>query len=159
MTSRDLIRHILLEETSEDDRIKKGIDIAVKFLSKDYPFVVGWDYAAPIEKWAYTIYIDIEVDHEKAFEFFNVGPHPRFYRFLQDTIERRDRMAYPFSLSNYEDIEGFNKDVFYEIKNDLIDIYEDMVPERFKMKKRTENRFVDPDETKELSIDNYINVK
>lgn len=157
MKTRDLIRHILLEETSENDRIKKGIDIAVKFLSKEYPFIVGWEYSAPIEKWGYTIYIDLEVDHERAFEYFNVGPHPRFYKFLQDTIDRRDQMAYPYSLSNYEDIEEFDKDAYYKMKIDLKEIYEDMVPQRFKMKKNgVLNSY---DESKGLSIDNYIYVK
>ena len=154
---RDLIRHILLEEISEDARIKKGIDLAVKFFSKDYPFIVGWEYSAPIEKWNYTIYINLEVDHEKAFEFFNVGTHPRFYRFLQDTIERRDQMAYPYSLSNYEDIEGVNKDIFYNMKYDLKEIYEDMVPDKFKMKQTGSVLYQDL--PKEISIDNYIYVK
>lgn len=154
---RDLIRHILLEETSEHDRIKKGIDIAVKFFRKEYPFIVGWEYSAPIEKWAYTIYIDLEVDHEKAFEYFNVGPHPRFYKFLQDTIDRREQMAYPYSISNYEDIEGFDKDAYYQMKIDLKEIYEDMVPQRLKMKKK--GVLTSYDEPKELSIDNYIYVK
>ena len=38
---RELIKQILKEETSPDE-IKKGIDIAVKVLKKEYPFIVGW---------------------------------------------------------------------------------------------------------------------
>ena len=153
--NRDLIRHILKEETNPDE-IKKGIDIAVKVLKKNYPFIVGWEYSNDPEKWTYKIYINLEVDHIKSMEFYNLKPHPRFGRFIEDSIRNRETMVYPFSFTNYED-EDFDTRVYLDIQNDLSEIYEDMIPVKFKMGK--EKSVLNQDSPKELSVDNYIYVK
>ena len=155
MVSRDLIRHILKEETSRDD-LNKGIDIAVKVLKKRYPFIVGWEYSNDPEKWAYKIYINLEVDYSKSMEFYNLKPHPRFGRFIKDSILNRDTMAFPFSFTNYED-EDFDTMVYLNIQNDLSEIYEDMIPVKFKMSR--ENSVFNQDHPKELAVDNYIYVR
>ena len=82
---KSLIRKILKEETSRAD-LDKGIDIAVKVLKKNYPFIVGWEYSNDPEQWAYKIYINLEVDHTKSMEFYKLKPHPRFGRFIKDSI-------------------------------------------------------------------------
>ena len=155
MKTRDLIRHILKEETSPDD-LKKGIDIAVKVLSQDYPFIVGWEYSNDPDKWAYVIYVNLEVDHIKSMEFYNLKPHPRFGRFIKDSIINRETMVYPFSFTNYED-EDFDTKVYLDIQSDLAEIYEDMIPVKFKMQKG--KSVLNQDDPKRLSVDNYIYVK
>ena len=155
MKTRDLIRHILKEETSPDD-LKKGIDIAVKVLSQDYPFIVGWEYSNDPDKWAYVIYVNLEVDHIKSMEFFNLKPHPRFGRFIKDSIKDRETMVYPFTFTNYED-EDFDTNVYLDIKSDLDEIYEDMIPVKFKIQKG--KSVLNQDDPKRLAVDNYIYVK
>lgn len=152
---RNLIKKILKEEISRDD-LNKGIDIAVKVLKKNYPFIVGWEYSNDPDKWAYKIYINIEIDYDKSMEYYGLKPHPRFGKFIEDSIKDREKHAYPFSLMNYED-EDFGTDQFMKIQNDLYDIYEEMIPSKFKMKQS--KAVFNQDDPKELSIDNYIFVK
>jgi len=155
MKTRDLIRHILKEEISSDD-LRKGIDIAVKALSQDYPFIVGWEYSNDPERWTYKIYINLKVDHSKSMEFFNLKPHPRFGKFIKDSIINKDTLVYPFSFMNYED-EEFDTNVYLDIKDNLSEIYEDMIPKKFKMERG--NSVFSQDSPKELTVDNYIYVK
>ena len=152
---RELIKQILKEETSRDD-LNKGIDIAVKVLKKRYPFIIGWEYSNDPDKWAYVIYINLEVDHIKSMEFYNLKPHPRFGRFIKDSIINRETMVYPFSFTNYED-EDFDTKVYLDIQSDLAEIYEDMIPVKFKMERK--KSVLNQDDPKGLAVDNYIYVK
>ena len=58
--------------------------------------------------------------------------------------------------AQYED-EEFNTRVYLDIVVDLGEIYEDMIPVKFKMGK--EKSVLNQDSPKELSVDNYIYVK
>lgn len=153
---RELIKQILKEETSPDE-IKKGIDIAVKVLKKSYPFVVGWEYSESPDKWTYKIYINLEIDYKKSMEYYGLKHHPRFYKFLNDDIEIREKQPYPYSLMNYEEDENFDTDEYRKIENDLYDIYGEMIPIRFKTNQS--NAVFNQDEPKDLGVDNYIFVK
>lgn len=153
---RELIKQILKEETSPDE-IKKGIDIAVKVLKKEYPFLVGWEYSHPPEKWAYKIYINLEVDHSKMMEFYGLKPHPRFYKFLKDDIETREKQPYPFSQTNYEEDENFDTDEYRKLQNDLFDFYGEFIPIKYKMSQL--GAVFNQDDPKNLVVDNYIFVK
>lgn len=153
---RELIKQILKEETSPDE-IKKGIDIAVKVLKKEYPFIVGWEYANPPEQWAYRIYINLEVDHSKMMEFYGLKPHPKFYKFLKDDIETREEYPYPYSQTNYEEDENFDTDEYRVLQNDLIDFYEEFIPIKYKMSQL--GAVFNQDDPKNLGVDNYIFVK
>ena len=152
---KKLIKTFLKEETSSDD-LRKGIDIAVKALIQDYPFIVGWEYSNDPERWSYKIYINLKVDHSKSMEFFNLKPHPRFGKFIKDSIINKDTLVYPFSFMNYED-EEFDTNVYLDIKDNLSEIYEDMIPKKFKMERG--NSVFNQDSPKELTVDNYIYVK
>ena len=153
---RELIKQILKEETSPDE-IKKGIDIAVKVLKKEYPFLVGWEYSSPPEKWAYKIYINLEVDHSKMMDFYGLKPHPRFYKFLKDDIETREKQPYPFSQTNYEEDENFDTDEYRKLQNDLFDFYGEFIPIKYKMSQL--GAVFNQDDPKGLVVDNYIFVK
>ena len=152
---RTLIKKILKEETSPDE-IRKGIDISIKMLKKNYPFVVGWDYSDSPEHYTYKIYINLELDFSKSMEFYNLKPHPRYGKFIVNAIEDRERLPYPYSMMNYED-EGFDVNEVFELQNDLTEIYGD-IPNKFKMKIGARGVF-DQNRPKELGVDNYIFVK
>ena len=153
---RNLIKQILKEETSPDD-IRKGIDITVIMLKKQYPFVVGWEYSDSPDKWTYKIYIDLEIDHSKMMEFYDLKPHPKWYKFLKTDIETREKYPYPYSQTNYEEDENFDTDEYRILQNDLESFYEEMIPNKFKMKRS--GAVLNQDDPKELGVDNYIFVK
>lgn len=153
---RDLIRHILKEETSPDE-IKKGIDVAIKVLRKTYPFVVGWEYADSIDKWKYKVYINLELDYKKAMEFYNLKPHPRYGKFIIDSINNRERLPYPYSMMNYEEETNFDDLEYRKLQDDLSDIYNEMIPNKLKMKRPED--VLNQEDPKDLGVDNYIFVR
>lgn len=158
MVNRDLIRYILKEETENIDKISKGIDIAVKMLKKDYPFIIGWEYSNEPEKYKFSIYINLEIDYKKSMEFYKTNPHPRFFKFLDDDIKRRQKYAYPFSMMDYESDEDFQApEKNLKLTRDVKGIYSDMVPEFLKMQVDDEDAY--KESPKEIAIDNYIFVK
>ena len=153
---RTLIKKILKEETSPDE-IRKGIDIAIKVLKKTYPFVVGWEYSDSPDKWAYKIYIDLELDFNKSMEYYGLKPHPIYGKFISNSIEDRERLPYPYSMMNYEEEENFEDLEYRKLQDDLSEIYEEMIPNKFKMKRS--GAVFNQDEPKDLGVDNYIFVK
>jgi hypothetical protein len=153
---KDLIIRILKEETSPDN-IRKGIDISVKMLKKQFPFVVGWEYANDPEDFDYNININLEIDHMKMMEFYDLEPHPRWHKYLKDDIISRVKYPYSFSLTNYEDKE-FNKiENDEELENTLKDIY-DFIDEKFKMELSRKNILFNFKQTKILQVISYIYV-
>lgn len=152
---RNLIRKILKEETSSDE-IKKGIDIAVKVLKKSYPFVVGWEYSNSPDKWVYKIYINLEIDYKMALEYYGLKPHPRYGKFITSAIKDREKLPYPYSIMNYEE-ENFDDTEYTNLQNDLEDIYNEMIPDKLKMKQS--KAVFNQNDPKNLSVDNYIFVK
>lgn len=156
MKTRDLIRHILKEETTPDE-VRKGIDIAVKILKKEYPFVVGWDYSDPPETYTYKVYINLEIDFSKAMEFYNLKPHPSYGKFIKAGIENRETYPYPFSMMNYEEV-GFDTDEVFNLQSELSEFYKDMIPDKLKMKRGEKGAF-NQNDPKELAVDNYIFVE
>ena len=153
---KHLIRKILKEETSPDE-IRKGIDIAVKVLKKSYPFVVGWEYSDSPDRWAYKVYIDLELDYNKSMEYYGLKPHPKYGKFIHSSIEDRERMAYPYSLMNYEEQTNFDDHEYRNLQNDLEIIYEEMIPNKLKMQRS--GAVLNQDEPKDLGVDSYIFVK
>ena len=153
---RLLIRHILKEETTPDE-VRKGIDIAVKILKKEYPFVVGWDYSDSPETYTYKVYINLEIDFSKAMEFYNLKPHSRYGKFIKDSIEERVTFPYPFSMMNYEEV-GFDTDEVFNLQSELSEFYKDMIPNQLKMKKGEKGIF-NQNDPKELAVYNYIFVE
>lgn len=153
---RELIRYILKEETTPDE-VRRGIDIAIKILKKEYPFVVGWDYSDPPETYTYKVYINLEIDFLKAMKFYNLNPHPRYGKFIKDAIKKRESYPYPFSMMNYEEV-GFDTDEVFNLQSELSEFYKDMIPNTLKMKKGEKGIF-NQNDPKELAVDNYIFVE
>jgi len=65
---KELIRHILKEETEGSDPNTKGIDLAIKLLKKSYPYIIGWEIN---DERTYTIYLNIICNIETLKEFYN----------------------------------------------------------------------------------------
>lgn len=144
---KELIRHIIKEETEKSELYRKGIDLAIKLLKKSYPYIVGWNYDKDIPK-AYYLYINIICDIEKTKEFFN-SELKSYYRKYPEDIKKRSN-PYPFSILEISD--SMDGDLKYEIyrkfRDELNDIYE-MLPEKF-------IEFDKWGKPKTIDVDNYF---
>ncbi len=154
--NRDLIKRILKEETSPEE-IRKGIDVAVKILKKSYPFVVGWEYSDSPDTWTYRIYINLEIDYNKSLKYYGLRPHPEISKFVLNAIEDGERLSYPYSLMDYEEKKDFDRTQYRKIQENLDEIYEEMIPFKFKM--NVTNLASNQNDPKDLGVDNYIFVE
>lgn len=123
---KELIRHILKEETTDLNNEKKGIDLAIKLLKKSYPYIVGWKYDA-FYKSLNSIQINIICDIEKLQEFYN-SEVKEYYKKNEDMLT--DGFPYAASVLNiYYDMSNQEKYEEYQaLKDELNDIYE-MLPD------------------------------
>lgn len=153
---KKMIRKILKEETIPDE-IKKGIDVAIKVLKKIYPFVVGWEFSESPNTWTYKIYINLELNYDKALKYYGLKPHPTYHILTQRSIKNREKFPYPYSMMNYEE-ENFDVSEYQKLQEELKDIYNEFIPNRLKMKQGQKAVF-DQDNPKELAVDNYIFVE
>lgn len=159
---KNLIRQILKEETNDDDKVSKGISIAINMLKKIYPFVVGWEYADSVKEYKLTIYINIEVDYQKSMEFYGLKPKEKFVEYLSYVINERQKLAYPFSGMDYGDKDGFDvRNENLRFDGEITDIYDHMIPDHLKMLNDIYREYGQPKSSdyKDIKIDSYIFVK
>ena len=71
---------------------KRGIDITISILKKEYPFILGWKYHKDND-YRHSIYIDIVVDMKRASEFYGSPIEPYYMN-----IDSDEDAAYPFSV-------------------------------------------------------------
>jgi hypothetical protein len=126
---RNLIRNILKEEEYSQTS-KKGLDIAMKILKQDYPFVIGWDF---VNEGRFTIDLLIVCDLEEVQKFYNSKLKPYYV----EKIEMVKKDDYPYVVSVLEKGEEMSNDEkfydFMKFKNQLNDIY-DMLPKEMVIK-------------------------
>ena len=124
-----MIRHILKEEEYSQTS-KKGIDIAMKVLKQDYPFVIGWDF---VNEGRFSIDLFIVCDLEEVQKFYNSNLKP-YYVEKKDMVIKDD---YPYVVSVLEKSEEMTSDEKFEdfmnFKNQLNEIY-DMLPKEIVIK-------------------------
>ena len=127
---RNLIRHILKEETDDSKTLEKGIDLVIKILKKSYPFIIGWELS---NDGKFTIDINIICDIEKLKEFYNSDLNP-YHKRYQNELFNED---YPYAVSILNIKNEMTSDEMFEdykkIKQELNDIYE-MLPEHLTAK-------------------------
>jgi len=142
---KELIRNILKEETDNSDYGKKGIDIAVKLLQQDYPYVIGWELN---QESRFTIYLNIICDIEKLKKFYNSDLKTYYLRHEEDL--HTDILAYaPSVLKISETMDADEKYKEYsEMKQELNSLYQ-MLPDKFHIK----DEYKDP---KEIDPDKFI---
>jgi hypothetical protein len=77
-------------------------------LKRQYPFVVGWEYANPPSEYGSTIYVNLEIDLQKSIEYFGMNLRKGYEKYIEKAIEDRETFAYPFSTLEYtEDFESY----------------------------------------------------
>jgi len=139
MVNRNLIRHILKEETEDSDINTKGIDIAIKLIKKSYPYIIGWQLNQDDK---FTIYIDIICDTEKLKEFYDSD--------LKVFYLEHDKLSYaPSALKISETMVSDQKHGEYiKMKQELNEMYQ-MLPDYLVIK----DKYEDP---KELYPDKFM---
>jgi hypothetical protein len=147
---RSIIKHILNEEIGNLQNIQKGIDISVKLLSKKFPFIVGWKLAEPLDKYEYSIYINLKVELESVKDYYGLDLDELYKKYPDFIYDEESTKAYPFSALKYG---GVIEDAYLETKEisiTLENIYGDM-PDKLKL-------YGDIG-SKVLMIDGYMYVK
>jgi hypothetical protein len=130
---KQLIRKILKEETDPEieltDLEKKGVDLVIKILKRNYPFVDGWKTTY---KDRFELDLIITCDVKKLCEYYNSDLKDYFKRNPQE-IYKKD-YPYPFSvlkLSN--DIDSDEKWALYKVFNDHMNEIYGFIPDEMKM--------------------------
>jgi hypothetical protein len=155
--SKRFIEKIIKEETENVDSLSKGITITVKMLKRQYPFVVGWEYANPPSEYGSTIYINLEIDLQKSIEYFGMNLRKGYEKYIEKAIEDRETFAYPFSTLEYtEDFDTVEAN--REIEKYLKEFYKDMIPDSLKVKSNFGISY-NVDDFKQLEISSYVFVK
>jgi len=127
---RNLIRHILKEETDDSKTLEKGIDLVIKIIKKTYPFIIGWELG---NDGKFSIDINIICDIEKLKEFYNSDLNP-YHKRYKNELSNED---YPYAVSILKIRDKMTNDEMFEdykkLKQELNDIYE-MLPEHLTAK-------------------------
>jgi len=139
---RNLIRHILKEETYDSNNLEKGIGLVVKLIKESYPYIIGWKL---ISDGIYTIEINIICDIEKLKEFYN-SELKSYYEKNKDELFNND-YPYPVSILNIKD--EMTSDEMYgdwkKLKQEFNDFYE-ILPEHLTAKDLFDDiKTLDPD--------------
>ena len=150
---KELIKHILNEETMKNGvskkQIDKGIDIVVKGLNKEFPFVVGWKLHDDYKAYSTSIYIDLVVDYEKTKEFYGLKPNMTYDLEYIKNIQ----VSYPLTPFDYEG----KFDPYLEsqkLVEYVFDMYE-YIPDELKLN-NFNNEYRTIGEYKGLKVDDYI---
>jgi len=148
---KNLIRHILKEETEDVNMINKGINIAVKILKQEYPFVKGWRFEDPIGEYKTVLYINLIINYDEVLEFYGLKPNKSFMRnYMPD-----EKVPYQFSGMIYEGIIDDPYEEYRKLVDSLKDVYE-YLPSDVKMEtdfSKLKHGIVD---YKELKVDGFI---
>ena len=139
---RNLIRHILKEETYDSKTLEKGIGLVIKLIKESYPYIIGWKL---ISERPFDIEINIICDIEKLKEFYN-SELTVYYEKHRDELSNED---YPYAVSILNIKHEMTNDEMFEeykiLKNELNDIYE-MLPEHLTVKDQFNDiKRLDPD--------------
>jgi len=156
---KDLIRHILKEETEDYKLVEKGIDVCISVANKTYPFIVGWERANNWDSTKYFFYVNLIVDYRKAKEYYNLPFRLYYERYpdeIDNLIKNKTEYAYPTSLLDYE----LSDDQYLEskkIKETVQDVYE-LIPDEYKMMYEAESYFGESPKLypKELNISFFM---
>lgn len=152
---RNLIKKILKEEVHNDyDMVRKGIDILISLLTKNYPFIVGWKPCdEDINSREWYIYIDLVISASKAKEYYNMDYKRYYYDYPevleQDVFNTNNDYAYPVSLFDYESHDFKVWEQNKEIKEFAEQMYE-LIPEDYKLKEERLSSILNSE---------YINIK
>jgi hypothetical protein len=130
---KHIIRKILKEETDPEieltDLEKKGVDLVIKILKRNYPFVNGWEV---IKNGIFELDILLICDVKKLCEFYNSDLKDYFKRNPKE-LHKKD-FPYPFSVLKLgEEIDSDEKwNLYKELLLHMNEIY-GYIPDELKL--------------------------
>jgi hypothetical protein len=124
---KDLIRGILKEE-SYNKETKRGIDIAIKILKQDFPYIIGWDFN---EEYSTTIDLFIVCDIEEVQKFYNSELKPYYlknkdmlksdeYAYVVSVLEIGNEMTSDEKFEDYKKLSDKLNDIYEMLPNELV---------------------------------------
>jgi len=153
------------EETPKDitPMKRKGIEMAVKGLSKTYPFVLGYKDDESIDKYESAHYVDIIVDLNKLSEYMGVEVNPFWKAHASDP--RYQKIYAIWSYLNFPDEVDYTKDISkhpgYILGQDithLLNTIYDYLPEQYKLYYKSNTSYITPPPIYpvQLKVNGYI---
>jgi hypothetical protein len=142
------------ESVDERKEFDKGVNIAVKMLSKKFNFVVDWELAEPVDKFKYTVYINLFVSLEKVKKYYGIEVSEMYMQIKDYIYTTEHSKAYPFSALDYKYVIEEPYKVNKELTNTFEEIYNDL-PDHLKMERNDEDRHVTTYKYKDAQIDGY----
>jgi hypothetical protein len=139
------------EETPKDitPMKRKGIEMAVKGLSKTYPFVLGYKDDESIDKYESAHYVDIIVDLNKLSEYMGVEVNPFWKEHASDP--RYQKIYAIWSYLNFPNEVDYTKDISkhpgYILGQDithLLNTIYDYLPEQYKLYYKSNTSYITP---------------
>jgi hypothetical protein len=144
----------LNESVDERKEFDKGVNIAVKMLSKKFNFVVDWELAEPADKYKYTVFINLFVSLEKVKKYYGIEVSEMYMRIKDYIYTTEHSKAYPFSALDYKYVIEEPYKVNKELTSTFEEIYNDL-PDHLKMERNDEDRHVTTYKYKDAQIDGY----
>ena len=139
------------EETPKDitPMKRKGIEMAVKGLSKTYPFVLGYKDDESIDKYESAHYVDIIVDLNKLSEYMGVEVNPFWKEHASDP--KYQKIYAIWSYLNFPNEVDYTKDISkhpgYILGQDithLLNTIYDYLPEQYKLYYKSNTSYITP---------------
>jgi len=144
----------LNESVDERKEFDKGVNIAVKMLSKKFNFVVDWELAEPADKYKYTVFINLFVSLEKVKKYYGIEVSEMYMQIKDYIYTTEHSKAYPFSALDYNYVIEEPYKVNKELTSTFEEIYNDL-PDHLKMERNDEDRHVTTYKYKDAQIDGY----
>ena len=139
------------ESVTEYKKFDKGVNLALKMLSKKYDFIDGWELADPVDKYKYTVFINLFVSLEKVKKYYGIDISDSYKRISDHIYNTEYSKAYPFSALDYEKVLEDPYKINKKLTSTFEEIYDDL-PDHLKMERTDENRSYD---VKDVKIDGY----
>jgi hypothetical protein len=150
------------EETPKDiTPIKRrGIEMAVKGLKKQYPFIIGYEDDTSVQYDA-SHYIDLIVDLDKLSEYMDTPVNP-YWKTVVDTDPQLSKVYTIWSYLNFpqdmlEDVSNHPGYILsQELKSDLEQLYQ-YLPDEYKLFYKYQSRVFPDDPPKEFPVNLRVN--
>jgi hypothetical protein len=118
---------------------RRGIDMAVKGLGRQYPFIIGYEDATENNDYSTAHYINLIIDTHKLSEYMDVPINPFWERYLKDNPDYKHTSYSLWSYLSFDD-DYLGKDIrthpgfilMEEIKQALMMFYE-YLPDEYKL--------------------------
>jgi hypothetical protein len=139
-----------MEETTPKDITpikRKGIDIAVSGIKKQYPFVIGYEDDST-SQYESSHYIDLIIDNDKLSEYMDAPVNPYWKNFIENNPQHSKVYAV-WSYLKFDDdmLDNISEHPGYklmeEMKEDLDDLYS-YLPDEYRLFYTSSTSYLDP---------------